>query len=210
MGGGRVFMGLGRMLVSFGCVLVGFLVVTLDVVLGCKVVMLGCFLVVLRGFVVCFVCHFRFSCGRSPGRDPTRPFVKSSLLVAEDLQSWQEIHELSIFNWTEHKKMPPIGWEVICIQQFIGVSLSRGDNERIDDQGLDCSLGENLRHAYIGIAAGSHVDKHHIRGIFRAGSTDVELTNGLDCYSSEKKSVCYLNAGRINQFRAHRASRFSG
>jgi hypothetical protein len=45
----------------------GFLVVALEVVIGCQVVVPGCFFVVLCGFVMCFVCHFGFSCGKSPG-----------------------------------------------------------------------------------------------------------------------------------------------
>jgi hypothetical protein len=54
-------------LVSFGRVLVGFLVITLDMVIGGQAMMVGCFFVVFRGFVVCFVCHFGLSCGKSPG-----------------------------------------------------------------------------------------------------------------------------------------------
>jgi hypothetical protein len=67
MGGSRVIMSLPGVLVRFGRVLMGFLVVALEVVIGCQVVVPGCFFVVLRGFVMCFVCHFGFSCGKSPG-----------------------------------------------------------------------------------------------------------------------------------------------
>ena len=36
--------------------------------------------------------------------------------------------------------------------------LSRGDDERIHDQGLDRGLRHNLWHAYIGVTAGGDVD----------------------------------------------------
>jgi hypothetical protein len=55
------------MLVGFGGVLVAFFVVALAVVLCGQVMVLGCFSVVLSGFLVRFVCHFEFSCGKSPG-----------------------------------------------------------------------------------------------------------------------------------------------
>jgi hypothetical protein len=93
---------------------------------------------------------------------------------------------------------------------FPRVLLSSGDNEGIYDQGLDRGLGQNLRHVHVGIPAGGDVDKHHIRGIFGAGGADVKFTNGLDCHGREKEPVRYLNSCRIDQFRAHRASRFSG
>jgi hypothetical protein len=91
VGGGGVVMSLDRVFVGFGRVLMRFLVVALDVVLGCQVMMLSCFFVVLRGFVVCFVCHL-IVLWEISRRDPTRPCVKSSLPVAEDSQSSQEIH----------------------------------------------------------------------------------------------------------------------
>jgi hypothetical protein len=91
VGGGGVLMGLDRVLVSFGGVLMGFLVVAFAVVLGCQVMMLGCFFVVLRGFVVCFVCHL-IVLWEISRRDPTRPSMKSSPLVAEHSHGLQEIH----------------------------------------------------------------------------------------------------------------------
>jgi hypothetical protein len=67
VGVGGVLMGHSRSLVGFGRVLVTLFVVAFAVMFGCEVVMLGCFSVVLCGLFVCFVCHFWFSCGKSPG-----------------------------------------------------------------------------------------------------------------------------------------------
>lgn len=63
----RVIMGDGRVLMRLGGVLVGCLVIALAVVLRCQMMMLGGFFVVMRRLLVCFVCHFESSCGKSPG-----------------------------------------------------------------------------------------------------------------------------------------------
>lgn len=86
-----VIMGQGGVTVRLGGMLMRFLVVALAVVLGCQVVMLRCFLVVMRRLVVCFV-DMGLSCGKSPGANPTRRFVKSSLAVAEDSRKTPEIN----------------------------------------------------------------------------------------------------------------------
>jgi hypothetical protein len=62
-----VLMSRQRMLMGLSGVLVTFFVVALAVVLCGQVMVLGCFFVVVRGFLVRFVCHFEFSCGKSPG-----------------------------------------------------------------------------------------------------------------------------------------------
>ena len=67
VGVGGVFMSQPRMLMGRCGVLVPFFVVALAVVLSSQVMVLGCFFVVLCGFLVRFVCHFEFSCGKSPG-----------------------------------------------------------------------------------------------------------------------------------------------
>ena len=72
--------------------------------------------------------------------------------------------------------------------------LSSRDDERIDDQGLDRGLRQNLWHANIGVAAGGHVDKHHVGGIFGAGSADVQLTNCFDGNSCEQEPVRYFKS----------------
>jgi hypothetical protein len=73
--------------------------------------------------------------------------------------------------------------------------LSCGNHERIDDQGLDRCLRQNLWHADIGITAGRYVNKHHIGRVFGAGSADVQLPNCFDCNSCQQKSVRYLKPG---------------
>jgi hypothetical protein len=171
-------------------------VIAFAVVVGRQVVMLGGFLVVLRGLVVCFVCHWSVLWEISR-RDPTRPSVNSSLAGAEDSSGLQEINQA--------KKMPPIGMGGIVSSR----ELSSGDDVGIHDQGLNGSLGQNLRHGHIGIPAGGNVHKYHICGILGAGRADVQFTNSLDGHGGEQKTVCYLNAGRINQFRAHGASHSS-
>jgi hypothetical protein len=193
-------MGLEGVLVSLGCVLMGFLVIAFDVVLSCQVMMLGCFFVVFRGFVVCFVCHVDFPMWEISRRDPTRRFVKSSLPVAEDSHGLQEIHTAQKRPPTSRGDLsyPPACW------------LGSGDDEGIYDQRLDRGLGQNLRHLHVGIPACGDVDKHHIRGVFRPGGADVQFTNRFDCHGCKKEPVRYLNSCRIDQFRAHGASRFSG
>jgi hypothetical protein len=99
-------------------------------------------------------------------RDATRPFVNSSLGVAEDSHTLQEIQK-----------------------------LGSGDDERIDDQGFDRGLGQNLWHADIGIAARGDIDKNHICGILGASGADVQFTDCLNCHSSEQKPVRNLNSG---------------
>lgn len=89
--------------------------------------------------------------------------------------------------------MPPILWEVISVP-YVGVRLRRGNNKWIDDQGLDCGLRQNLRHADIGIATGGNVDKYYVCGIFRSGGADMEFANSFDGHSREKKPIFYLKA----------------
>ena len=125
------------------------------------------------------------------------------------VELWQPPAERLVrFNGLQEiAEKPPIPWEVISFRR---ARLSSGDNKGIYDQGLDRGLGQNFGHVDVGIAAGGDVDKHHIRGVFRAGGADVQFANGLDCHGSQKEPVRDLNSCRIDQFRAHRASRFSG
>ena len=122
------------MVVGFAGVLVPFFVVALAVVLCSQVMVLGCFSVVLCGFLVRFVCHFLFPVGNLPAR------------------SYAPLCEFVVGCSETFTKVPEIQ------------KLGGRDDERIDDQGFNRGLGQNLRHADIGIAAlRRHRQKPHLR-----------------------------------------------